>query len=103
MNKKKESQPTDMHSDDVHFDKDILESKRGESARENKHDEATEATLTANVKDGKEANEKALKHKDKKLKDKADSKDDTKKSKKQIRKEMEGGYNRDAPINDDDT
>jgi len=33
MEKKSEFNPTDMHSDGVHFDKDILEAKRKESAR----------------------------------------------------------------------
>lgn len=31
--KKNDGQPTDMHSDGVHFDKDILQTKRSNSSR----------------------------------------------------------------------
>ncbi|MGB6152046.1 MAG: hypothetical protein WBG48_08650 [Pricia sp.] len=48
-NKKKESKPADMHSDGVHFDKDILESKRNESARATTVEKDNSETLKADV------------------------------------------------------
>ncbi|HEA21855.1 hypothetical protein LCGC14_1290480 [marine sediment metagenome] len=91
-NKKKESQPADMHSDGVHFDSDILESKRNESARASDAKEDTSENLKS---DSSATNSK----------DKEDKKDENgqttaKKDEQKIIDDMEGGYNRDAPIND---
>ena len=52
-NKNKESQPADMHADGVHFNKDILESKRNESARASNYETRTCKSLENEDKDSK--------------------------------------------------
>lgn len=91
-NEKKESKPADMHSDGVHFDKEILESKRNESARASgpKEDTSKEIKTDSPESNGKDNSEH----------DHDKTRNTTEKTKEEVIKDMEGGYNRDAPIND---
>jgi hypothetical protein len=53
MNKKREFNPTDMHSDGAHFDRDLLESKRNKSDRASNREDDTSDTLKPTVKNKK--------------------------------------------------
>lgn len=84
-NGNKDSVPTDMHADGVHFDDKILVAKRTESARSEDESTDVDETLKQESHDN----------------DQRDKKDkDSKKPKEEIIKDMDGGYNRDAPIKD---
>lgn len=76
--------PTDMHIDGVHFNKEVLTSKRSESARSAGDSSNISDTLKADSKPSNDLKEKE---------------GEIKQSKKEIIKNMEGGYNRNAPIN----
>ncbi|MGB3607046.1 MAG: hypothetical protein WA775_09715 [Psychroserpens sp.] len=84
-NESHESVPTDMHADGVHFNTNVLAAKRSESARSEDDSSDMDESL-----DSKSNNED----------DKVKHSNDSKKSKEEIIKDMDGGYNRDAPIND---
>ena len=96
MRNKEESKPADMHSDGVHFDKNILESKRNESARAGKSDDDTSDHLENVENFSKSSSKKNQEELTQQRKENAG-----KKSKDEIAEHIEGGYNRDAPINDD--